>query len=147
MGPARLRRTPQATGPKKPSPNIPNNLTDGLTRKEDALAFAGWESCASDREFWWHHASDTPEQWDRWPGVTNYEWKGGEGCDVSPLDGAAMVRDMVEDGGWLLLGGKYVVFVPLFYSTNAHLRLNNRRPFLLPLVPPASTRPCHTQLH
>lgn len=79
------------------------NLTS-MTKKEDALEFAGLEGCASDREFFWHLASDVKEQWNRWPKVSSYVWKPARNCDVRPLDGSAMIKDMVEQGGWLLLG-------------------------------------------
>ena len=80
------------------------NLTS-MTRKEDALEFAGFEGCASDREFFWHLASDREEQWNRWPKVSQWKWTPERDCNVRPLDGMAMVRDMAEGGGWLLLGG------------------------------------------
>ena len=85
-----------------------SNLT-AMTRKEDALEFAGLESCASDREFFWHLASDTEAQWKRWPNVSSYAWKPSDDCDVRPLDAPAMVKDMVEQGGWLLLGGEFSI--------------------------------------
>ena len=84
--------------------NPRTNLT-AMTMKEDALEFAGLESCASDREFFWHLASDVEDQWSRWPKVASYTWKPSGACNVRPLDGSAMVKDMVEQGGWLLLGG------------------------------------------
>ncbi|KAI0784628.1 hypothetical protein C8Q75DRAFT_375832 [Abortiporus biennis] len=71
----------------------------------DALKFAGLEGCASDREFYWHLGSDTPETWNRWPEVTNWEWKPSSSCqNLIPFDREAMVKDMVEKGGWLLIG-------------------------------------------
>ncbi|CCM03879.1 uncharacterized protein FIBRA_06030 [Fibroporia radiculosa] len=71
----------------------------------DALAFAGFEGCASNREFYWHLASDREDIWDRWPGVTSWQWTPGEGCDsVRPFSGPAIVKDLVENGGWLLIG-------------------------------------------
>lgn len=87
--------------------NAHTNLTR-MTKKEDALEFAGFQGCASDREFFWHLASDTESQWGRWPGVASHQWTpADQGCDsVRPLDGAALVKDLAERGGWLLLGGK-----------------------------------------
>lgn len=107
--PSRVRGScsPQAWNQGKWEYSPRTNLT-AMTKKEDALEFAGFESCASDREFWWHLASDTEEQWNRWPKVTQYKWMPEENCDARPLDGAAMVKDMVEEGGWLLLGGKSI---------------------------------------
>lgn len=76
-----------------------------MTRKEDALEFAGLQGCASDREFYWHLASDTEAQWDRWPKVSSWAWEPTQNCDMRTLEGYEMVKDMVEEGGWLLLGG------------------------------------------
>ncbi|EPQ56891.1 hypothetical protein GLOTRDRAFT_73361 [Gloeophyllum trabeum ATCC 11539] len=70
----------------------------------DALVFAGLEGCAADREYAWHLAADRPEMWDRFPAVTSWKWQPAEECHVRPLDGAAMTKDLVEQGGWLLLG-------------------------------------------
>ncbi|KAF7976817.1 hypothetical protein HWV62_5492 [Athelia sp. TMB] len=81
----------------------PTNLTQ-MTDRRDALQFAGFEGCASDREYFWHLASDTESQWDRWPAVTSWRWAPDAACDARPLNGAEMLRDMVEDGGWLLMG-------------------------------------------
>lgn len=84
----------------------PTNLT-AISNRKDALQFAGFEGCASDREFFWHLASDKEDQWWRWPAVSSYKWVPSKKCDVRTLDGSAMVKDMVEDGGWLLVGGEY----------------------------------------
>ncbi|KDQ55677.1 hypothetical protein JAAARDRAFT_133460 [Jaapia argillacea MUCL 33604] len=75
-----------------------------MVDRDDALKFAGWEGCAADREFYWHLGSDTPEQWDRFPNVSSWSWTPEEGCDVRPLHNGQFVRDLVETGGWLLLG-------------------------------------------
>lgn len=76
-----------------------------LTKPDDALAFAGFDGCASSREYYWHLASDNEQQWDRFPRVSSWEWSPGEGCDVRPFEREAMIKDLVEEGGWLLLGG------------------------------------------
>ncbi|PCH35913.1 hypothetical protein WOLCODRAFT_107936 [Wolfiporia cocos MD-104 SS10] len=73
---------------------------------EDALAFAGFDGCASSREFWWHLAADKESLWDRFPGVTSWEWMPAEDCDLRPFSAAALVKDLVETGGWLLIGGE-----------------------------------------
>lgn len=89
----------------EPSPP-PTNLT-AMTDRSDALQFAGFQGCAADREYFWHLASDSESQWDRWPGVSSWKWKPSDECDVRPLDATEMLRDMVEDGGWLLMGGQF----------------------------------------
>ncbi|THH12694.1 hypothetical protein EW146_g7457 [Bondarzewia mesenterica] len=85
-------------------PHFPNaNLT--LTDRTEAFKFNGLEGCASDREFWWHLGVDREEQWDRFPVVMDYEWVPGDECSgVRSLTGAALVKDLVERGGWLVLG-------------------------------------------
>ncbi|KAF9227079.1 hypothetical protein BS17DRAFT_695528 [Gyrodon lividus] len=82
----------------------PKTDLPALTDADQALVFHGFEGCAADREYKWHLGTDHPEQWDRFPSVSSYKWEPSSHCDVRPLNGAAMVKDMVENGGWLLLG-------------------------------------------
>ncbi|KAI0930047.1 hypothetical protein AcV5_006854 [Taiwanofungus camphoratus] len=94
-----------AAGNWTPAPAPRPAAPDHMSTPRDALAFAGFEGCASDREFFWHLASDTEQQWDRWPAVTSWQWSPSDECrDLRPLDPAAMIKDMVEQGGWLLIG-------------------------------------------
>ncbi|KIK24788.1 hypothetical protein PISMIDRAFT_677882 [Pisolithus microcarpus 441] len=79
------------------------NLTS-ITGAHDALAMAGLEGCAADREYAWHLGTDHPEEWGRFPSVNSYEWVPSSRCDISPLNGTSIVKDMVQKGGWLLLG-------------------------------------------
>lgn len=46
------------------------------------------------------------EKWKRWPRAASWEWEPSWNCDAAPLDPAAMLKDLVENGGILLLGGK-----------------------------------------
>jgi len=85
--------------PSKPSTNL-----TALSREEDVLQFAGFEGCASDREFYWHFAADRPEQWNRFPDAMSWKWTPSDECNARPLEPTAMVQDMVENGGWLLIG-------------------------------------------
>lgn len=86
-----------------------SNVT--MTSEDDALFILGFEGCASSREFNWHLGADRPEQWDRFPGVASYEWAPSSTCtDVQPLDREGLIRDMVENGGWLLIGGESPCF-------------------------------------
>ncbi|KAH7889035.1 hypothetical protein F5I97DRAFT_2006482 [Phlebopus sp. FC_14] len=82
----------------------PNSNLSALTSPEQALTFAGLEGCAADREYLWHLGVDHEETWNRFPDVSSYKWSPSSQCDVRPLNGVNMVRDMVENGGWLLLG-------------------------------------------
>lgn len=84
-----------------------------MEKQEDALNFSGFEGCASSREYWWHLASDNEGQWGRFPGAQSWEWvPGSDECrGLRRLDPSEMVRDLVEEGGWLLLGGKHIPFL------------------------------------
>ncbi|THU90887.1 hypothetical protein K435DRAFT_675186, partial [Dendrothele bispora CBS 962.96] len=76
-----------------------------MTSPDDALEFAGLESCASSREFYWHLASDREEQWDCFPKVSSWEWEPQAGtCSIAPFNPESFVRTLVNDGGWLLVG-------------------------------------------
>lgn len=78
----------------------------GLSSREDALRIAGFEGCASSREVDWHLAVDDVGKWDRFPDVSSWEWVPGEGCEaLRSFDPVALVRELVEGGGWLLVGG------------------------------------------
>jgi len=82
------------------------NITT-MTSKEQAHAFSGFEGCASSREYDWHLATDTEAVWNRFPKAQSWEWTPGHQCGaMKPLDPAALVRDLVEDGGWYLVGGE-----------------------------------------
>ncbi|KAL4073749.1 hypothetical protein V8B97DRAFT_1236538 [Scleroderma yunnanense] len=82
----------------------PRTNLSSISGTEDALAMAGFQGCAADREYTWHLGTDHEEEWDRFPGVNSYEWVPSSQCNINPLNGASMVRHMVEKGGWLLLG-------------------------------------------
>lgn len=88
---------------------LPTNLTE-MTHASDALQFFGFEGCASSREYYWHLAADHEDQWDRFPAVASWQWTPpANSCVVRPFDAEQLVRDMVEEGGWLLIGGMPVL--------------------------------------
>lgn len=92
-----------SAGSWKPAHKFP----PGTKMKEsaDAVAFGGFEGCAADRELFWHLGSDRPDQWEnRFPMAHDYVWSPGKGCDIRPFDREALVTDLVEKGGWLLVG-------------------------------------------
>ncbi|KAH7869195.1 uncharacterized protein C8R40DRAFT_1155648, partial [Lentinula edodes] len=60
---------------------------------------AGFEGCASSREFYWHLGSDNGEMWDRFPVVSSWRW----GL-YDEKNKRQFVRDLVQNGGWLLIG-------------------------------------------
>ncbi|KAG2016437.1 hypothetical protein CC2G_009605 [Coprinopsis cinerea AmutBmut pab1-1] len=86
----------------------PTSYLQNMTKSEDVLTFTRFEACASSREYWWHLAADRPEQFDRFPGPTEWEWVPGGRCKGNPglrdWDREEVVRELVEGGGWLLVG-------------------------------------------
>ncbi|KAI0078652.1 hypothetical protein K474DRAFT_893448 [Panus rudis PR-1116 ss-1] len=82
---------------------LPTDKT-AMTHPEDVLDFTGFESCASSREFFIHLAANDPNQWDRFPNVTSWQWQPADSCNIRALHPEELVRDMVEKGGWLLVG-------------------------------------------
>ncbi|KDQ55664.1 hypothetical protein JAAARDRAFT_158990 [Jaapia argillacea MUCL 33604] len=75
-----------------------------MTDYDQVLQFAGMEGCAADREYHWHLGADRPDMWDRFPAVTSYDWKPSDDCQVRPFNREAFAQELVEEGGWLLLG-------------------------------------------
>ena len=100
----------------KPPPTTRTNFT----KPEDAYEFLGLEGCASSREHWWHLAADNPKLYDRFPGVASWAWSPPSDCEVRTLDPSAIVKDLVEQGGWLLIGGEYLVFCVLTVCCAGH---------------------------
>ena len=83
---------------------------NNMSSPEDALAFSGFEKWASSREYYWHLASesesDREDQWDRFPGAQSWEWIPRNQCKgLKPLNPEDLVRTLVEDGVWYLVGG------------------------------------------
>lgn len=88
--------------------SIPPRAKPEVTRPEDVLALDGFEGCAADREYYWHLGAEQ-DQWSRFPDVASYVWTPPGECNARPLEKEEMVRDMVEEGGWLLVGGEYTL--------------------------------------
>ncbi|KDR67812.1 hypothetical protein GALMADRAFT_79374 [Galerina marginata CBS 339.88] len=113
----------------------PRTNATKMTSPEDALAFSGFEKCASSREYFWHLAADKGAQYDRFPGAQSWQWMPGAGCELmKPLNPEALVKLLVEDGGWYLVGDSvtenhffslscilypHVIATP-DYTTNSH---------------------------
>lgn len=92
-----------AAGAWRPANKFPPGTK--MKDKSDAVAFGGFEGCAADREFYWHLGSDHPDQWEnRFPMAYDHVWSPPEGCDIRPFDREALVTDLVQKGGWLLVG-------------------------------------------
>ncbi|PPQ71346.1 hypothetical protein CVT26_011983 [Gymnopilus dilepis] len=83
----------------------PRTNSSMMTSPDDALRFSGFEKCASSREYYWHLAADKEEQYDRFPAAQSWKWVPGEGCDgLKPLEAGDLIKQLVEHGGWLLVG-------------------------------------------
>ncbi|KAJ3859172.1 hypothetical protein EV359DRAFT_51264 [Lentinula novae-zelandiae] len=97
--------TPWVYGSGKWEYRAHTNAT-ALVHPEDALEMAGFEGCASSREFYWHLGSDNGEMWDRFPVVGSWRWGWGDegGCGEGEEYKREFVKDLVENGGWLLIG-------------------------------------------
>ena len=87
-----------------------------MTNKDEALEFAGFEGCASSREVFWHLAADAERLYDRFPGVASWAWQPPASCAIRELDPAVLVKDLVEHGGWFLIGGESSRFLLLLRS-------------------------------
>src|SRR5258705_1791142 len=85
----------------------PRTTKANMTKEEDAIAFSGFSGCASSREYFWHLAADNKEVWDKFPGAQSWKWVPGKKCTgLSPLDKQELIKVLVEDGGWYLVGGE-----------------------------------------
>ncbi|KAF8577999.1 hypothetical protein K439DRAFT_1639198 [Ramaria rubella] len=83
-----------------------------LTSKDGVLTVSGFQGCASSREVDWHLGTSWDETGDdsaqklHWRGnVSSYEWIPGQGCeDYAKVNPEELVQQLVEEGGWLVLG-------------------------------------------
>jgi hypothetical protein len=83
----------------------PRTNANKMTAPDDAIRFSGFQGCASSREFFWHLASDRENQWDRFPAAHSWQWSPGPDCKgMSVFHPQALLKHLVEDGGWLLVG-------------------------------------------
>lgn len=85
----------------------PHSISIPVESSEDAMEYSGFRGCASHN----HHISaalgaDTEEIRALVPNRTSYHWTPSSDCSISPLDGGLLVKELVEQGGWLLLGGE-----------------------------------------
>ncbi|EIW63587.1 uncharacterized protein TRAVEDRAFT_161946 [Trametes versicolor FP-101664 SS1] len=97
--------TPQAWASGQWVPKIPPTMRTNFTKSEDVYEFLGFQGCASNREVYWHLAADNERLFDRFPAVASWRWSPpAEQCEVRDLDPTVLVRDLVEQGGWLLIG-------------------------------------------
>lgn len=89
----------------------PQSLLRPMLTPEDVYPISGFQGCASSREVDWHLAKnwyDEEEVWVRpWRGnVSAYDWIPGSGCEAySKPTQQQLVTQLVERGGWLIIGG------------------------------------------
>lgn len=85
--------------------DLKTNVTK-MTRRGQAVAFGGFERCASDRDYWWNLGADNQDQFYRFPKAQSYRWQPGSECtNLRPMDPSALLKDLVEKGGWYFVGG------------------------------------------
>ncbi|KAJ7477173.1 hypothetical protein B0H11DRAFT_2030044 [Mycena galericulata] len=83
----------------------PRTSDTSMTSQEDALRFSGFEGCASSREYYLHLGSDNKDHWARFPDVTSWQWQPKQsGCQIQEMQALDLLRELVEQGGWLLIG-------------------------------------------
>ena len=82
----------------------PRSGKHNVSSVADVLEFGGFQGCASDREYKWHLGADD-DQWGRFPEVAAYKWTPPPSCNARQFNREAFVQDLVEQGGWLLIGG------------------------------------------
>lgn len=80
-----------------------------VTKSDDVYAASGFHGCASNREVGWHLSNDHPEYFPWRGNVSAHAWVPPETCDDMPNDfRELLVVDLVERGGWLLIGGAFL---------------------------------------
>lgn len=90
----------------RPRPRVPGVNDTAMEHREDVFKYNGLRGCASDREFHWHLRSDNEALFDRFPAVTEYVWVPSPRCTgVEPLSPEGLIKHLVEEGSWLVLGG------------------------------------------
>jgi hypothetical protein len=99
----------------RPRPRVVGWNDTDMTRTEDVFKYNGLAGCAADREFFWHLAADNAGQFSRFPDATEWKWVPARDCEgVRELDTEALVRHLVEEGGWLVLGGTCFLLASCF---------------------------------
>lgn len=90
---------------------LPKSNPKHVLTPEDVYDASGFKGCASTREVGLHLSNNKPEKL-AWRGnISAYEWTPHDGrCqDVSRNFGEDLLVELVEKGGWLLVGGKLIL--------------------------------------
>jgi len=86
------------------------NITE-MTSKEQSLLFSGFETCGADGLFWWNLAAANPERFFRFPKAQSYAWEPSSKCQgLEQVNPEALVKHLVEVGGWYIIGGTFSSF-------------------------------------
>ncbi|KAG8969055.1 hypothetical protein FRC03_004729 [Tulasnella sp. 419] len=75
-----------------------------VVEPEDVYKASGFLGCASSREIQWHLSNDHPNEMNWRGNVSAYDWVPPSTCGDIPDDREMIVKDLVEQGGWLLIG-------------------------------------------
>lgn len=118
--------------------------------EQDAVQSSGFLGCASNREYGWHLGTEWddntefPRRW--WRGnVSAYDWV--PGCArYRRADRETWVTRLVEEGGWLILGGVCGFFSFSPPRLTCRRRLHIGRLFPCPVMYAVSPRLCHPRL-
>lgn len=98
----------------------PHSTKANASNVADVLEFHGFEGCASDREYKWHLGADDSEL-SRYPDVSSWQWTPPSRCNARPFVKEEVVQDLVENGGWFLVGGEFSCSIPRFFTFGVFL--------------------------
>ena len=79
---------------------------------EDVVEFAGFEGCASSREYYWHLAVDNEAQWDRFPDAFSYLWVPSDECDIRTFRAEELLKESEALGGVAAVQDENIVYMP-----------------------------------
>ncbi|KDQ15587.1 hypothetical protein BOTBODRAFT_282366 [Botryobasidium botryosum FD-172 SS1] len=69
------------------------------------LPASGFTGCAANGNWDWHLGSEGGGQMGEYrTQAAGWVWAPGDGCVIDPLDGEKLLAELVEQGGWLLIG-------------------------------------------
>lgn len=78
-----------------------------MIEADDVYEISGFLGCGSNRDVLWHLGNGDPKQFGWRGNVSAYDWAPGAGCPKMPSSWREdLVVDLVENGGWLLIGGE-----------------------------------------
>lgn len=82
----------------------PGPITN-MSRYEDVYALSGWTGCGSQHEHEWHFATTESNAWPWRSFASHFTYKPGPGCSsLRRFNQRELVQNLVERGGWLLIG-------------------------------------------